>query len=382
MPRIATLEDVRRRARRRLPRMAFDFIDGGADREITLRANTAAFESVVLRPRHLVDVTHRSPATTVLGEPVALPVLIAPTGMARIAHPAGDLAGARAATAAGTIFTLSTMSSHSLEEVRAAAAGPLWFQIYLWPQRAVVERLVDRAQAAGYRALVVTVDVPVAGNRLRDVANGFSFPPRVRPSTAADLLRHPRWLAGLPSAMTFANVAEQVGDGPGRALEYARLVNRLLANPGADWGLLAWLRERWPGPLLIKGTLTGEDARLAIEHGIDGIVVSNHGGRQLDGAPASLHALAEVVEAVAGRAEVLLDGGVRSGSDVVTAVAMGARAVLIGRPWLFGLAIGGEDGVALVLEILREEIDRTLALTGRTGVADLGPDLVGRRPAV
>jgi L-lactate dehydrogenase (cytochrome) len=357
--------------------MAFDFIDGGSDQELTLQRNLDAFRRLTFRPRHLVDVTERSLSRTVLGHEIELPVLIAPTGMARIAHRAGDLAGARAAGDAGTIFTLSTMSSHTLEEVRAAAPGPLWFQLYLWPQRDVVETLVARAQAAGYSALVVTVDVPVAGNRLRDVRNGFSFPPRLRASTAADLLRHPRWLAGVPSAMTFANVADQVGDGPGKALEYARLVNRLLANPGADWSMLAWLRDRWSGPLLIKGTLTREDARLALEHGVDGIVVSNHGGRQLDGAPASLDALGEVVDEVGDRAEVLLDGGVRHGSDVAKALALGARAVLIGRPWLFGLAIAGQDGVALVLEILRQELDRTLALSGRASVDALGPDLIG-----
>jgi isopentenyl diphosphate isomerase/L-lactate dehydrogenase-like FMN-dependent dehydrogenase len=377
MTRVATIDDVRAHARRRLPRMAFDFIDGGADQEVTLQGNLDAFRRRTLRPRHLVDVTERRLSRTVLGQELELPVLIAPTGLARIAHRTGDVAGARAAGEAGTIFTLSTMSSHSLEEVRAASRGPLWFQLYLWPQRDVVENLVARAQAAEYAALVVTVDVPVVGNRLRDVRNGFSFPPRVRPSTALDLLRHPRWLAGVPSAMTFANVADQVGDGPGKALEYARLVNRLLANPGADWSMLSWLRERWTGPLLIKGTLTREDARLALEHGVDGIIVSNHGGRQLDGAAASLDALAEVLDEVGERAEVLLDGGVRRGSDVAKALALGARAVLIGRPWLFGLAIAGQEGVALVLEILRQELDRTLALCGRTSVDDLGADLIG-----
>jgi L-lactate dehydrogenase (cytochrome) len=371
VPELLCVEDYRRLARRRLPRLAFDFIDGGADGEVTLRRNLAAFERLTLRPRHLVDVSSRSLETTVLGERVALPVLIAPTGMSRVAGRGGDVAGARAAAAHGAVFVLSTMSSDSIEDVRAAASGSLWFQLYLWAERSILERLLDRARTAGCRALVVTVDVPVIGNRRRDARNGFALPPRVRWRTAADLLRHPRWLAHAPSAVGAAHFLDDAGVRPSGTMEHARLVNRLLANPASSWRDLTWLRDRWDGSLLLKGTLTAEDARLAVECGVDGIVVSNHGGRQLDGAPASLDALVEVAEAVGDQVELLVDGGVRHGTDVIKARALGARAVLVGRPWLYGLAAAGEAGVAGVLEILRTEIDRALALLGRPRFDDV-----------
>ena len=364
----ATVEDVRRIARRRLPRLAFDFIDGGADGEVTLRANAEAFERRTLRPRQLVGVQTRDLHTTVLGVPVQMPVLIAPTGMSLLAGAGGDIAGARAASRAGIVFSLSTMSSNSIEEVAQAASGPLWFQLYLWRQRDVAERLIDRAQAAGYRALVVTVDVPLVGNRVRDLHNGFKMPPRIEPRTALDMLRHPRWLVHAPSAITFRNLVDSTADTATGPMAHAKLVNDLLSNPGATWDDLLWLRERWRGPLAIKGILTADDAERAALAGVDGIIVSNHGGRQLDGTAATLDALEEVVDAVGGRIEVLVDGGVRRGTDVVKALALGARACLIGRPWLFGLAANGEQGVFTVLEILRAEIDRTLALLGRPSI--------------
>jgi isopentenyl diphosphate isomerase/L-lactate dehydrogenase-like FMN-dependent dehydrogenase len=378
VPELLCVEDYRRLARRRLPRVAFDFIDGGADSEVTLRRNVEAFERLSLRPRHLVDVSSRSLETTVLGERVGLPVLIAPTGMSRVAGRGGDVAGARAAAAHGAVFVLSTMSSDSIEDVRAAATGSLWFQLYLWAERSILERLLDRARAAGCRVLVVTVDVPVIGNRRRDARNGFALPPRVRWRTAADLLSHPRWLAHAPSAVGAAHFLDDAGVRPSGTMEHARLVNRLLANPGSSWRDLTWLRDRWDGPLLLKGTLTAEDARLAVECGVDGIVVSNHGGRQLDGAPASIDALAEVAEAVGDQVELLVDGGVRHGTDVIKARALGARAVLVGRPWLYGLAAGGEAGVAGVLEILRTEIDRALALLGRPRFDDVDASVLGK----
>jgi isopentenyl diphosphate isomerase/L-lactate dehydrogenase-like FMN-dependent dehydrogenase len=367
----ATVEDVRKRARKRLPRLAFDFIDGGADAELSLRRNAEAFELRTLRPRQLVGVETRDLSTTVLGVPVRMPVLIAPTGMSRVAGRGGDIAGARAAGQAGTVFSLSTMSSDSIEEVARAAPGPLWFQLYLWRRREVAERLVDRAQAAGYRALIVTVDAPLIGNRVRDVHNGFKMPPRIEPRTALDILRHPRWLAQAPSAITFRNLTDLDTGSRTGPMAHAKLVNDLLAHPGATWDDLDWLRDRWSGPLVIKGILTAEDAERAVQAGVDGIVVSNHGGRQLDGTVATLDALEEVVDAVGDRAEVLLDGGVRRGTDVVKALALGARACLIGRPWLFGLAAGGEAGVSMVLEILRAELDRALALLGRPSIAGL-----------
>lgn len=372
-----SLADFRAAARRRLPRLAFDFIDGGADGEHTLRANEAAFARRTFSPRYLVDVSDRSTDCVLFGQRYELPLLIAPTGMAKIAGPGGERAGASAARRAGIGFTLSTMSSDSIERV-AEAGGRLWFQLYLWNDRGLVERFVTRAAAAGYSALVVTVDVPVIGNRLRDGRNGFVFPPRLRPHTAWDMLRHPRWLAGGPSRLRFGNVETAVDSGSG-PLAYARLVNRLLANPAADWTMLSWIRDIWSGPLLVKGILSAEDAQLAAAHGADGVIVSNHGGRQLDGAPATLDVLAEVVAAVPALT-VLLDGGVRRGSDLVTALALGANAVLMGRPWLFGLATGGEDGVLQVIEILRAELDRTLALIGRRSVHDIGPEVI--RPPV
>jgi isopentenyl diphosphate isomerase/L-lactate dehydrogenase-like FMN-dependent dehydrogenase len=361
----ATIEDVRRLARRSLPRLAFDFIEGGADAELTLRRNLEAFERRVLRPRYLVDVSRRDTSATLLGQQIEMPLLIAPTGMSRVAGPDGDLAGVRAAGQFGVPFVLSTMSSHSIEDVARAASGPLWFQLYLWRQREIGERLVGRAKAAGFEVLVVTVDVPVVGRRVRDVHNGFVFPPKLRPRNALDMVLHPRWLAGVPRTVRFANLVETAAGAGGRPLEHAHLVNSLLSNPGASWADFSRLRALWDGPLLVKGLLTAEDALLAVDCGADGVIVSNHGGRQLDGTPASLDALEEIVAAVGGRTEVLVDGGIRRGTDVVKALALGARACLIGRPWLYGLAAGGEAGVVRVLELLRDELDRALALLGR-----------------
>jgi isopentenyl diphosphate isomerase/L-lactate dehydrogenase-like FMN-dependent dehydrogenase len=369
----SSIEDLRRRARARLPRMVFDFIDGGADAETTLRDNRAAFERVRFRPRALVDVSARDSSTTVFGERWALPLAIAPTGMSRIADRGGDLAGARAAARAGAGFALSTMSSHSIEEVAAAAPeAPLWFQLYLWRDPEIAPRLVERARRAGYRALVLTVDVPVIGNRLRDRRNGFVFPPKIRPGTALDLLRHPRWLAQAPSAMNFAN-AEIDTRNP---MAHAALVQKLLGCDTATWERLAELRESWDGKLIVKGVITVDDAVRAADAGADGIVVSNHGGRQLDGLPATLDALPAIAAAVGSRVEVMLDGGVRRGSDLVKARALGARACLVGRPWLWGLAAGGEAGVAAALEVFAAELDRTLALLGLTSFDEVDASVI------
>ena len=379
MAAIATLEDVREAARRRLPRVAFDFIDGGAGSEVTLRRNTSAFDRLTLRPRQLVDVSERSQRTRVLGTEIDTPVMIAPTGMARIAGFGGEVEGARAAARAGTVFTLSTMSSDSIEAVaRAAPGGTLWFQLYLWRRPEITDNLLRRARDAGYRALVVTVDVAVVARRGRDVRNGFVMPPRLRPATAADALRHPRWLRAMYPPLRFGNLADAGVTTPGRPMALARLVSSLLSNPGASWEDLRGLREKWDGPLVVKGTLTADDARLALDCGVDGLIVSNHGGRQLDGAPAAIDALPEVVAAVGDRAEVFLDGGVRRGGDVAKALALGARACFVGRPWLYGLAMAGERGVTQVLDLLRDELDETLALTGRPTIEQLDESLLGR----
>lgn len=371
MQALLNVEEARRRAKRRLPRVAFDFIDGGSDDEVTLRENRRAFERVQLRPRQLVDVEERDQSVTVFGERLDSPVILAPTGMARIAGGGGDLAGVVGAGRRNTIFTLSTMATHSIEEVASAASGPLWFQLYLVRDRGINDELVARAETAGYKALVVTVDVPVVSVRERDVRNGLTVPPRLRPRTAVDMLRRPRWLRSQLPLMTFANFHNTGLQSPRRAVEHAKWVRETLAHAGATMADLEELRKTWAGPLLVKGTVTAEDALAAVDAGADGIIVSNHGGRQLDGCIPTLEALLEIADAVGDRAEVFLDGGVRRGTDVVKALALGAKACLIGRPWLWGAASGGADGVERILELLHDEIDRALALVGRPSAADI-----------
>ncbi len=376
MDAIFSIDGARAQAARRLPRLVYEFIAGGAEDEVTLRANRRAFERVALRPQVLAGAAERGQATTVLGEPISLPVVIGPTGLPRLAGAGGDLAGARAAERCGTVFTHSCMGSHTLEQTAEAAGGPLWFQLYLWRERKFVDELVRRAQAVGYRALVVTLDVQVNGKRERDLRNGFTVPPKLRPRTAFDLLRHPLWLGRVAPHVKFADLEGSAMAPPGKTVAHAKFINDVLSNPGAAYEELERLREVWRGPIVVKGILTGEDAERVVACGVDALVVSNHGGRQLDGAPATLDVLPEVVAAVGGRAEVYLDSGIRRGTDVVKALALGARAVLIGRPWLYGLASGGEAGVVRVLEILHEEIDRTLALLGRRSIDELDASVV------
>ena len=342
---LLNVDEARSRARRRLPRVAFDFIDGGAEDEVTLRQNRRAFERLELRPRQLVNVQERRQKVTVLGQEIDSPILLSPTGLARIAGGGGDLAGAMGAGRRNTIFTLSTAATHTIEDVAAVADGPLWFQLYLVSDPAASVELVARAEAAGYEALVVTVDVPVISVRERDVRNGLTVPPRLRARTAFDMLRRPRWLRDQVPPMTFANFKGGSLTSPKKAVAHAKWVREMMTYAGASLSDLEELRARWTGPLLVKGVVTADDARRAVDAGADGIVVSNHGGRQLDGCVTSLSALPEVVDAVGDRAEVLLDGGVRRGSDVVKALALGARACMIGRPWLWGAARGGADGV-------------------------------------
>jgi 4-hydroxymandelate oxidase len=348
-------------ARARLPRSVWDYYAGGSGDERTLRDNLAAFARVRLRPRALVDVSRVRLATTVLGTPVALPVLLAPVAYQRLAHPEGERAAARAAAAAGTVMVVSTLATTSLEDVAAAAPGaPRWFQLYVYKDRAVSEALVRRAVAAGYRALVLTVDTPRLGRRERDVRNGFGLPPHLHlanfaGSRDADEPEH------APGASGIASYAA------------AHLDDSL------DWRALGWLREVSGGlPVIVKGVVTGEDAHLAVEHGAAAVVVSNHGGRQLDGCVATLDALPEVVDAVAGRCEVYVDGGVRRGTDVLKALALGARAVLMGRPLLWGLAAAGEAGVRRVLELLAAELELDLALAGCPTVHAVTSGLVRR----
>lgn len=384
--RIGTVADARRLARRRVPGPVWDYLEGGAGAETTLRANVDAFEEVMVRPRVAASVGMPPPdlRTTVLGTEVSMPLLLSPVGFTRMMDPAGDVAAAGAAGAAGTVFTLSSMSGHTIAEVAAAATGPAWFQLYFLGGRTGAEQLVDRAKAAGYRALVVTVDTPVPGNRERDLRHGLSPPLRLDRRTIAKMaprvLPHPRWLLDAARdrfQLELVNASSLDVDGV--AMSSADALLHWLASP-ARWEDFTWLRAQWDGPVVAKGILTADDARRAVDAGADAVVVSNHGGRQLDSVSASLTALVEVVMAVGGQVEVLVDGGVRRGADVVKAVALGARAAMAGRAWAYGLAAAGRPGVDKVLAVLRQDIDRTMRLAGAATVADIDRTLV-RVPA-
>jgi isopentenyl diphosphate isomerase/L-lactate dehydrogenase-like FMN-dependent dehydrogenase len=371
---LASVEMFRRKARRVLPRVLFDYVDGGAEDEVAMARNRRRFQDLVLQPHQAVSTDAPDLTTTVLGQPVSLPVLLAPCGMARLVHPDGEPGVARAAQAAGTISVVSSASGYALEDV-AAAATNAWFQLYFLGGRDGAAVLVDRARAAGFGALVVTVDTAALGKRDRDLAHGFNGALRRDLQNALrfgpDFARHPRWLYrfardGLP--VELGNLARL---GPaGEAVDGTRAAAALVAHP-PTWTDLEWLREAWPGHLVIKGVLSGADAGRAAALGADAVVVSNHGGRQLDSAPATIEVLPEIVDAVGSSLEVLLDSGVRRGSDVAKAVALGARAVLVGRPWVYGLAVGGEAGVASIIQILRSELAMTLRLLGASSVHDL-----------
>jgi L-lactate dehydrogenase (cytochrome) len=379
LDRALTIDDLRRIARRRLPRAVFDFVEGGAGDEWTVARNRAAFERLLFRPRTLVDVSKRELATVVLGERVTTPVLVSPTGMAGLCWPKGEVAAARGAQDVGTIYTLSTHSSCSIEEVAAGAPGPLWFQLYVWQNRDLTRSFVERARAAGYRALVLTVDVPIISRRERDIRNGFTIPPRITVRNALDTLRRVRWMRRVlfGPRLTLANLVGAPGAPRTDIVTLGGVANRQV-DPSVAWADLAWFRSLWQGPVVLKGVLTAADARRAVDHGVDGVIVSNHGGRQLDGTPASIEALPEIADAVGHRIEVLLDGGVRRGADAVRALALGARAVMIGRPYLYGLAAGGQAGVRRALGILAGEVDHTLALVGVPRAGDLDPTVVRR----
>lgn len=357
---LLNLADIERAAREKLPPLAWDYYSGAAWDEITLRANRAAFERPLLRPRVLVDVSRRTTATRVLGHDIALPVLVAPTAFHRLAHEDGELATARAAGAAGTIMTVSTLSTVPIEQIVAAATGPVWFQLYVYRDREATRALVRRAEDAGCTALVVTVDAPLLGRRERDVRNGFHLPDGVH---AENLTGAPH--RDLPHACRESGLAQYFAE---------------QIETSFTWKDLAALRGMTKLPILLKGVLRADDAARAAEHGAAGVIVSNHGGRQMDGAVASLDALPEIAAALRGTGcEVLMDGGIRRGGDILRAVALGARAVLVGRPVLYGLATGGEPGVARVLGILRAELDHAMALCGCATVADITRDLVAER---
>lgn len=372
-PRVVNIADLRRLAKRRLPPAVFDYIDGGADAEVTLAENCRVFDTVTFRPRNAVANSSCDVRTTVLGTPLDLPFLLAPIGSSRIFYPRGEAVAARAAGAAGTAYILSTLSGCRLEEVKAASTGPVWYQVYLVGGRNVATAAIERARHEGFSALVVTIDTAVAGSRERDVRNGtkelLSGNPLSMLPFLPQFLRRPRWLAGFLAdggLMTFPNVVLP-GQGP---MLYAE-VGAALEQSTVSWNDLRWIRQIWSGPIVIKGVLTGEDARRAVDEGADAIVVSNHGGRQLDSVAPTLRALPEVIAAVNGHAEVLVDGGIRRGSDIVKALCLGARAVLVGRAYAYGLGAAGGAGVARAIEILRTDLVRTLKLLGCGSVAAL-----------
>ena len=368
------IEDLRQLAQRRLPRVAWDYLERGAEDDVTMAANRAAFERIHFEPRTLVDVSARTLRHTLFGKTYTAPFGIAPTGAAGLYSFEADIALARAAATAGVPFVLSTASFVAMERVAQEAEGSKWFQLYMSKDREAAERLVRRAFDAGYEALVVTTDVPVGANREYNLRNGFAIPFRINARNVIDGLLHPRWLtrvflrtllsSGVPR---FQNVDSNVG---GRII--AKDLSAFRARRDAlDWSDMAWLRTIWPRKLLIKGVLVADDARLALQHGADGVVVSNHGGRQLDGARAAIDALPGIVEAVGGRMPVLFDSGVRRGADIVKALALGADFVFTGRATLYGAAAGGEAGVVRALELLRSETDRVMALIGCNAVAEL-----------
>jgi L-lactate dehydrogenase (cytochrome)/(S)-mandelate dehydrogenase len=376
---------MRALARARLPKPVFDFADGGAEDEATLRRNEAAFDDLVLLPRPLDGAATRDLSVTLFGKQLSLPVIIGPTGLGGLFWPDGERCAARAAKAAGTAYCLSHGSVCTLEELAATGASPRWMQVFIYRDRGFTRALAERAARAGYDALVLTTDNQMLGNRERDIRNGFTIPPRFKPTDMAAMALKAEWLwrmRGELKRVTFGNYIR-----PGEKADIKTLAGRMasLLDPSMNWADVAELRRTWTGPLILKGVLHPDEARKAVEHGIDGVIVSNHGGRQLDGAASSLDALPGIVDAVGGRIPVLVDGGIRRGSDVVKALALGAAACLIGRPQLFGVAVAGEDGVARVLDIYRQEIDRAMGLCGVTGIAAIDKTLllknrIGDRP--
>jgi L-lactate dehydrogenase (cytochrome) len=375
--RAASVADLRRLAKRRLPGGVFDYIDGGAEDERTMAANEAAFAAVSFRPRVLRGITSVDVGSTLLGAPLAYPLVLAPTGFTRIADPDGELAVARAAVRAGLPYTLSTLSTRSIEEIRAVSDGRLWFQVYAWRDRGLVKEMIDRAAGADYEALALTVDTAVFGRRERDVRRGFALPPAIGPGTIIDGMLHPSWTWRFVRSepIRFANVVgRSVGDGAS-AVNLSDYINTQF-DPSLSWDDVDWLRSVWSGPIVLKGVQTVDDARLAAEIGVDAIALSNHGGRQLDGAPATFSLVAPVADAVGGRSEIICDGGVRRGSDIVKALAAGATACMAGRAYLYALGAAGERGVDRVLEWFRADMVRTMTLLGASTVGDLDRSLL------
>lgn len=375
---ITNIMDLRELARRRVPRAFFEYADRGSYDEVTLHGNRAAFDAIRLRQRVMIDVDKRSLATTILGQPASLPLAIAPTGLTGLQCGGGEILGARAAASAGIPFCLSTMSICSIEQVRAAVPAPFWFQVYVMRDRGFVRELIQRAQAAECSALMLTTDLTLQGQRHREIKNGLSVPPKVTLRNLYDIARRPRWAWGMLRAPSrcFGNLEGRIGGADSLTTLAQWIASQF--DPTLTWRDLDWIRDLWPGKLILKGIMDPEDARIAAAEGVDAIVVSNHGGRQLDGAAASIDVLPEIIDAVAGRMEVLLDSGITSGQSLLKALALGARAGLIGKAFLYGLGAMGEAGVTKAIEIIRKELDVSMALTGQCDVHGLSPDILLR----
>ena len=369
---ICNIEDLQRLARRRVPRMFYDYADSGAWSESTYRANEADLASLRLRQRVGIDMSDRSLASEMIGQPVSMPVALAPVGLTGMQHPDGEIRAARAAQEFGVPFTLSTMSICSIEDLAEHVTEPFWFQLYVMKDRDFVGRLIDRARDAGCSALVLTLDLQILAQRHKDLRNGLSAPPRFTPSSLLQLLARPRWCLDMLTTRrhTFRNIIGHVSGVADLASLAAWTAEQF--DPTLTWRDIDWIRERWGGPLILKGILDPEDAKVAASTGADAIVVSNHGGRQLDGAPSSISALPAIVDAVGDDIEVHFDGGIRSGQDALKAVCLGARGTYIGRAYIYGLGARGEAGVTQTLEILQREFDMTMALCGERRVQDLG----------
>jgi L-lactate dehydrogenase (cytochrome) len=365
------IDDMRRTARRKVPRAFFEYADGGSYAEETLRANRTDLERIKLRQRILVDVGGRSTKTTILGEPVALPLALAPIGLCGMQHGDGEILACRAAQAAGIPFTLSTMSICSIEDVAAAVGKPFWFQLYVMKDRGFIRALIERAAAAKCSALVLTVDLQILGQRHRDIKNGMTVPPKLRLGNLVDIATKPAWALSIlrGKRKIFGNISGHI-----KGTENVTSLTQWISgqfDPGLNWKDVEWIKSLWPGKLVLKGILDVEDARIAAKTGAAALVVSNHGGRQLDGAPASITALPKIADAVGSDIEVLFDGGVRCGQDVFRALALGARACLSGRAYIYGLGAAGEAGVARAIEIIKNELDVTMALTGCANVGEI-----------
>ncbi|RUV55205.1 alpha-hydroxy-acid oxidizing protein [Mesorhizobium sp. M5C.F.Ca.IN.020.29.1.1] len=378
MSMILTIADLKDLARRRVPKMFFDYADSGGWTESTYRANEEDFQKIKFRQRVLVDMSNRSLESTMIGEKVAMPVALAPTGMTGMQHPDGEMLAAQAAEEFGVPFTLSTMSICSIEDVASVTKKPFWFQLYVLRDKDFVLNLIDRAKAAKCSALMLTLDLQILGQRHKDIRNGLSAPPRFTPKHIWQMATRPGWCIGMAGTQrrTFRNIvghAKGVGD-----LTSLSSWTTEQFDPHLSWKDVAWIKERWGGKLILKGILDKEDALMAAKTGADAIVVSNHGGRQLDGAPSSIEVLEEIADAVGDTIEVHMDGGIRSGQDVLKALCLGAKGTYIGRPFLYGLGALGKDGVTKALEIIRKEMDITLALCGKRLVTDMGKDQLRR----